>query len=236
MSISWWRSWHGAPMDHKWAVIGARADVKPGIVSAIAWALFDHASQAEDRGNVKNFDVETYAVYAGFPILDVEAVIRAMMDKGIIVNGRLANWDKRQPKREDDSNERVRKFRELKRTVTQSNAPEKEEDTEEDKDTDKEKDKKSSAPLTFDEIQVVLETCGVLVNTVDAIKSVNKIVAFGANEDDLRNGIKWKSENTENKIIYASSIVGPTQTAMQKRLKQSNGHKGVKHEFTENYQ
>lgn len=124
---SWFRSWHGAPTDNKWLVIAAKAKVKPGIVSAVAWALFDHASQAEDRGNVKEFDTETYAVFSGFGENEVQAVIAAMCAKGVIdEDGRLSAWDKRQPKREDDSAERVREWRKRKAVtsedVTQCNA------------------------------------------------------------------------------------------------------------------
>lgn len=112
---SWFRSWHGAPTDNKWLVIAAKAKVAPGIVSAVAWALFDHASQADDRGSVADFDTETYAVFSGFGESQVQAVIAAMYAKGVIdEDGRLHAWDKRQPKREDDSAERVRRHRERK--------------------------------------------------------------------------------------------------------------------------
>lgn len=111
----WFRSWHGAPMDPKWLTIGRRAGVVPGIVSAVAWALFDHASQGDDRGDVSTFDVETYAAFSGFDEQAIAAVVKAMVDKGVIVEGRLANWERRQPVREDNSTDRVRAFRERKR-------------------------------------------------------------------------------------------------------------------------
>lgn len=124
---SWFRSWHGAPTDSKWLVIARKANVAPGIVSAVAWALLDYASQAEDRGSVKGFDVETYAVFSGFDEGDIASVIAAMHDKNVIdQNERFTNWDKRQPKREDDSTPRVRALRGKcnaeKRDVTQCNA------------------------------------------------------------------------------------------------------------------
>ena len=111
-SYDWWRSWHGAPMDPKWAVIAKRAGVLVGVVSAVAWALMDYASQHKERGSVEGFDMETYAVYSGFSETDIAAVLQVMTDKGIITEGRLTAWEKRQPKREDDSAERVRQFRE----------------------------------------------------------------------------------------------------------------------------
>ena len=116
----WWRSWHGAPTDHKWSVIAARAGVKPILVSAVAWALLDHASQQKARGDVSNFDTETYAVWSGIPESEVQAIINAMTDKQIIVNGRLSHWEERQPKREDNSTPRVQSFRE-KHNETQVN-------------------------------------------------------------------------------------------------------------------
>ena len=113
----WFRSWHGAPTDNKWLVIAHRAKVAPGMVSAIAWALFDHASQCNDRGSVVGFDVETYAIFSGFEEAQVTAVLGAMRDKGVIMDGRLAAWDSRQPRREDLSTSRTAAYRERKRAA-----------------------------------------------------------------------------------------------------------------------
>lgn len=117
----WFRSWHGAPTDPKWLVIAKRANVAPGVVSAIVWALFDHASQAVDRGSVADFDCETYAAFSGFDEDQVRAVYVAMEAKAIIVSGKLAKWEKRQPRREDNSAERVRQHR--KRTEPDAELP-----------------------------------------------------------------------------------------------------------------
>lgn len=131
MAFEWFRSWHGAPTDPKWLLIARNAQVPPGVVSAVAWALLDHASQHADRGSVDGFDVETYAAWAGWEEADVIAVIAAMHSKGIITpNNRLSNWEKRQPKREDPTgNERQRNWRNRHRDdgvttedVTQRNA------------------------------------------------------------------------------------------------------------------
>jgi hypothetical protein len=99
----WFRSWHGAPTDIKWLVIGRMAGVKRGVVAAIWHALEDYASQHVKRGTVAGFDVETYAEFSEFSIAEIEAVIAALTEKGTIVDGRLAAWDKRQPRREDDN-------------------------------------------------------------------------------------------------------------------------------------
>ncbi len=111
MSVDWFRSWHGAPTDLKWRVVAKRANVAPGVVSAIVWALFDYASQNEDRGCVIGFDFETYAEFSGFDEDQVRTVYAALEGKEIIIAGRLARWEKRQPKREDNSTQRVAKSR-----------------------------------------------------------------------------------------------------------------------------
>jgi hypothetical protein len=129
--MDWFRSWHGAPTDPKWLLIAKRSETQPGVVSAIVWALFDFASQNESaRGGVEGFDIETYAAFSGFDEKLVVKVIECLKDKNIIVDGHLAAWDARQPKREDNSTERVKKHRNaMKRSETQCNAPEKDTDT-----------------------------------------------------------------------------------------------------------
>ena len=119
--------------------IARKSGTTPGQVSAVFWALLDYASQHADRGSVADFDIETFAAWSGWDDADIAAIIDAMQQKGVITaDERLSAWDKRQPKREDDSAERVRRHREraLHTTendtvthrnadVTQSNAPDK---------------------------------------------------------------------------------------------------------------
>lgn len=122
----WFRSWHGAPTDPKWILIAKLASVTPAAVSAVAWALFDHASQSTPRGSISTFDGEAYEAWGGLEDGSVGRVVTAMKGRGIIgENLCLANWAKRQPKREDPSTERVRAWREskgMKRNVTHGNA------------------------------------------------------------------------------------------------------------------
>lgn len=118
MAFEWFRSWHGAPTDSKFLLIAKRAQVAPGMVSAVYWALLDFASQNEPRGSVEGFDAEVYAEWAGWEESDVIAIIAALVDKQAIIDGRIAAWDKRQPKREDPgAAERMRKMRDAKRNA-----------------------------------------------------------------------------------------------------------------------
>ena len=131
----WFRSWHGAPTDTKWLGIARKADVAPGIVAAIAWALMDRASQAKDRGSIEGYDADGLACFFGCEPDHVDAIVQAMEDKGIISNGFFTAWEKRQPKREDSSTQRVKAHRkrtkqQAKRDVTRCNAPDTGTDTE----------------------------------------------------------------------------------------------------------
>lgn len=118
----WFRSWHGAPTDPKWLGIARRAGVAPGIAVAVAWALMDRASQASDRGSINGYDAEGLAYFYGCEPEQVEAIVAAMADKGMITDGRFSSWEKRQPKREDGGAERAREWRERKRTQANASA------------------------------------------------------------------------------------------------------------------
>jgi len=125
MSIEWFRSWHGAPTDPKWRTVARRAGARPGDVAAVAWVLFDRASQADDRGSIDGYDAEVIADALGYEPDEIERIIAAMVDKGVIIGGRLAAWEKHQPKRErdqDDSSARVTAHRARKSHVTPCNA------------------------------------------------------------------------------------------------------------------
>ena len=165
-SIQWWRSWHGAPTDHKWSVVAMNAKVKTGVVAAIAWALMDYASQNKDRGSINGFDVETYSVFSGFKQSQIEAVMAAMIEKEMIVDGKFSNWEKRQPKREDDSRDRLRNWRDKKRNETQSNTDDvdvtrqikiKDKDKDKDKELkeeeeEEEEEKSAAAATSYDDL------------------------------------------------------------------------------------
>jgi len=112
MSNDWFRSWHGAPTDNKWLLIAKRAGVKTIHVSGTWWALLDHASQHSERGTVDDFDVETFALFAGMEEEHVSRIVTTLRDKGLIADGKIAQWGKRQPKREDETaGERKRRQR-----------------------------------------------------------------------------------------------------------------------------
>lgn len=89
MSNDWFRSWHGAPTDNKWLLIAKRAGVRPIHVSGTWWALLDHASQHPVRGTVEDFDVETFALFAGMEEAEVVRILEQLALAGMISNKKV---------------------------------------------------------------------------------------------------------------------------------------------------
>lgn len=128
MSIEWFRWYHNTASDPKFQVI-ARRSKRPKCEVIAVWAcLLEYTSQEQDRGSLAGLDHETIAATVDIDDESAEAIIAAMEAKGLISDGRIAAWERRQPKREDDSRDRVRAYRERKKeignaSVTQGNAP-----------------------------------------------------------------------------------------------------------------
>lgn len=122
--MEWYRAYHGTCSDPKWPIVARKAKVSVGVVVSVWFALLESASQASERGSVANFDPETVDALYGYDDGTTEAVFGAMLEKGLICEGRICAWDKRQPKREreDNSAARVRQHREKERQETQPEA------------------------------------------------------------------------------------------------------------------
>lgn len=115
--MDWFRWHHGTVTDRKWPRIASRAGTTVANVIAVWAALLESASQAESRGYafLSDDDAEDLDAALGMPADTTRKVITELCARGVIDDeSRLAAWDKRQPKRERDDNsaERVRKFRE----------------------------------------------------------------------------------------------------------------------------
>lgn len=116
MSMEWFRWHNGTVTDPKLALIAKKSEQSRPVVLAVWAALLEQANQAEDRGDITDFDLETIAVALDIEEDAIHAVIGAMSAKGMIKEGRLTAWDKRQPVREDATvSARVQAYRERKR-------------------------------------------------------------------------------------------------------------------------
>ncbi len=131
----WVRLWHDMPTDPKWRVVARKSGQPLSCVIAVFNLMMVNASMnADERGTLLNWDDEDAA--AGLDMeADAVSAIRSAMQGKVIDNERLSGWEKRQPKREDSSAARVAKHRaslgnDMKRDVTQGNAPEAEPETE----------------------------------------------------------------------------------------------------------
>jgi hypothetical protein len=222
----WFRSWHGAPTDNKWLVIAKKAGVAPGVVSAVVWALFDHASQAGERGSVAGFDVETYAAFSGFDEAQIAAVIAALKDKGVI-NGddHLAAWEKRQPKREDDSAVRAKEWRERKRQEAEREQAEAERKRTQPNASDgqirgEEKREEEEAPAARAKIDVWLRSLvGEEPVLVDPnTEPVAELLDKGYTAGDIEGGIREAMADPTFRPRHWKQLVGWIKRARQDRL------------------
>lgn len=105
--MDWLRWWHGTVSDPKLRWVARKAAAPLACVIAVWAALLEAASNIAGgeagvtRGDVAGFDCEAHDA-----LLDVEdgtcaRILAAFVDKGMVQAGRIANWEKRQPKRED---------------------------------------------------------------------------------------------------------------------------------------
>lgn len=122
--MDWFRSWHGAPTDNKWLAVTRAINEKRSHVTncaslcvtrvtAVTWALLDHASQANIRGNISDFDVAGYACWAAVPDQDILDIIAELHQKKVLKDNGFSNWVKRQS---SDGADRMRKLRERRKS------------------------------------------------------------------------------------------------------------------------
>jgi hypothetical protein len=142
MGNDWLRLWHDMPNDPKWRTIARISKQSIPCVIAVYTHMLVTASNAKKRGSVTGWSNEDIASALDMETEAVRAIFDAM--QGRVLDGeRLRGWDARQPKREDDSSERVRAYRDREKQkaealgdddtrcnadVTRANAPEAEAD------------------------------------------------------------------------------------------------------------
>lgn len=121
--MDWFRSYHGAPTDAKYLMLAKRAGVAAYEVAFVWWAFLDYASQNDPRGSIAGFDPESLACFSGLDESKIRAIEGVCREKGMIDQAdMLSAWPRRQPKREDDSSQRVRAYRERQKVdETQGN-------------------------------------------------------------------------------------------------------------------
>lgn len=98
----WYRAHHGTVTDPKFALVAVNAGQRRGDVIALWHYLLEEASAATDRGNPGTPDFEVLDLMLGLTAGGSAAIYEALIARGMIdpASGRIAQWNKRQPKRE----------------------------------------------------------------------------------------------------------------------------------------
>ena len=107
---------HHTSTQPEWWGIAAELGVRPLDVYAIWNLLHEHASQQHDRGSVVQFRAADIAAQYGLEKAVVEAILSEFEARGMIADGRIANWEWSQ---RDLSTARVHKHREERRAAAQ---------------------------------------------------------------------------------------------------------------------
>jgi len=126
--MDWFRWHHGSVNDPKFQLVAKKSGASVAEVLAVWASLLEAASMAEHRGHPGELDFEAMDCALGMADGRSQAIYSHMTARGVIAeDGRVAAWERRQPKREredDNSTERVKAFRAKQRHETPSNATE----------------------------------------------------------------------------------------------------------------
>ena len=152
--IDWFRWHHGSVTDPKFGLVAKRARVGLPTVIAIWAFLLEQASAAEMRGSIGLVDAEALDCMFGLEDGDCARVLEQMQERGLLEQGQISSWEKRQPKRErpeDSSAARTRSYRDrqagssdaTQSNVTPSDATQRQETPREEKRREEEKEPKA---------------------------------------------------------------------------------------------
>ena len=126
--MEWFRWYHGTVSDPKFAVIAKKSGQPKHVVLAVWAMVIEYASSRDDRGSIIGLDADELSVTLDLETDQIEAVLSAMMNRGLFSDNKLKNWEKRQPKREDataaERKERWKNKNASERIGTQENASE----------------------------------------------------------------------------------------------------------------
>ena len=118
MSNPWYRAWVGLVSDPKIGEAALIADVPVSIVIAVWHALLESASEVDD-GGLYSTSARRISVILREPPARIEAVLVALAELGMIRDGEIVAWEKRQPVSESnaDAAERQRQSRAARRAA-----------------------------------------------------------------------------------------------------------------------
>lgn len=112
--IDWFRWHHGSVTDPKFQLVAKKAGASVAEVIAVWACLLESASQSAERGHPGATDFEAMDCALGLEDGKSQRIHDRMTDRGLLgKDGAVTAWEKRQPKREDETAaERKRRQRE----------------------------------------------------------------------------------------------------------------------------
>ncbi len=120
--IDWFRWHHGSVTDPKFAVVAKKSGASVAEVIGVWACLLEAASSSEDRGNPGEPDFESIDCLLGLDDGMSRRIYERMRERSLldVETGRVASWEKRQTKREDDgAAERKRRQREREQAAAE---------------------------------------------------------------------------------------------------------------------
>ena len=121
--MDWFRHYHGLCTDPKLHKIARTAKVSRGLVIAAWCAILETASQAENRGDVREVDETTLSFMIDVKPGVASRILEAIIGAGLIADGYVSSWQKRQ-KVSDDVQKRVQRHRDQKNKSLKNNETE----------------------------------------------------------------------------------------------------------------
>ncbi len=120
VGIDWFRWHHGSVTDPKFQLVARKAGV--GLTDVIAvWAfVLEKASASDVRGSFGDLDHEAIDCLFGLAEGKTLSILEQMQVRGLVADGVICAWEKRQPKRErEDDTAAERKRRQRERDANQ---------------------------------------------------------------------------------------------------------------------
>lgn len=113
----WVRLWSDMPTDPKWRVI-ARRSGRPlsEVIAVFVFMMTNAGANATERGTLSGWNDEDVAAGLDLDAAAIIAIREAMQGK-TLQGDRLTGWEVRQPKREDNSADRAKAWREKNKKV-----------------------------------------------------------------------------------------------------------------------
>lgn len=123
--IDWFRWHHGSVTDPKFQLVARKSGASlPDVLAVWAYVL-EQASANQERGCHGEIDCEAVDCLFNFPATETRTadILKAMAERNLLADGLIVNWEKRQPKREDETAaERKRRQRERDHEIEAANA------------------------------------------------------------------------------------------------------------------